>query len=257
MRPIIGAVWTSTGKGERHERYEALAQVWKFSAGRIFRKSGKIICHDAPPYNPKTPCPSFGRGDRRVGPSKTLAWRVKLRHWAEIVREAPIGTPVLMTDIDIAFFSDPFPDLFSGAVESFDVGFCNQCTGAVYFSGSEASHSFMSWWLLMTEELFRKPELYQVLDKKYLGLDQCSFQLAAAFGSHGAKIIDLPNRFHSTIKHHELPAHVFHFHGKMRGGAVGTTLIGDLPQPLQKYCVTWRKMHKKVLGKAQRAALSE
>jgi len=252
MRPIIGSMWTSTGPGARHEKYLTLSKVWNFSARKIFKRTATIICHDAPPFNMKTPCPSFGRGDRRIGPSKTLAWREKIRHWAEIVRNAPIGTPILMTDIDLAFFGNPFPELFSDDFESFDVGLCNRCTGAVYFSGSPASHSFMDWWLLQTEELFRNPELYEVLDKRYLGLDQCSFHLTEAIQSHGAKIIELPNRFHSTFQHHELPAYVFHFHGKMRGMVLGTVPIEDIPVPLQIYCLKWQKMYRKI----QRAALT-
>ena len=248
MRPIIGSMWTSSGKGPRHEKYRELAQVWKWSARRTFHKNGTIICDEAPPINMKTPCPSFGRGDRRVGPSKTLAWREKIRHWAEIVRYAPIGIPVLMSDIDMGFFGNPFPEILSNDFESFDVGYCSQCTGAVYFSGSPESHSFMDWWFLYTEELFRDPELYEVLDKEYLGLDQCSFQLAARFGAHGAKIITLPNRFHSTIRNHELPAYLFHFHGKMRGQVFGTVSMDDIPRPLRKYCRGWTAM----LAKAER-----
>ena len=236
-------MWTSSGPGPRRDKYEALSQVWRWSARCTFNRRATIICHEAAPYDPRGDSPSFGRGDRRIGPSKNLPWREKIRHWAEIVRNVPIGTPILLTDIDLAFFGNPFPDLED--FEPFDIGLCNRCTGAVYFSGSPASHSFMDWWLLETEELFRNEDLYIALDRRYLGLDQCSFQLAAAVGAHGAKIIELPNRFHSTFQHHELPAYVFHFHGKMRGMVLGTVPIEEIPQPLRKYCHDWQRMYKR------------
>ncbi len=244
MRPVIGSMWTSSRPGPRHDLYLALSEVWKFSAYKVFKETATIICHDAPPFDINIPCPSFSRGGRKIGPAKTLAWREKIRHWAEIVRNVPIGTPVLMTDIDLAFFDNPFKELFTPKFESFDVGICAKNTGAVYFSGSPASHSFMDWWLLETEELFRNPELYQALDKKWLGLDQCSFHLTTKVKKHGAKVLRLPYRFHSLGRHNELPAYLYHFHGLMRRGAVGTSPIEDIAKPLRPYCVGWQKMYK-------------
>ena len=243
MKPIVAAMVTTAGDDKRARRFRRMAAVWEYSAHQVFGESATIVCRRAPELDLDQPCPIFTRGKkekREIGPEKTLAWREKIRHWAAIVRKAPAGTPVLLTDIDMIFFKNPFPDVLT-VDGGFDVGLCRQSTGAVYLSGSPGSHSFMESWLQATERLFENEKLYRTLDATYLGLDQCSFQLAV-HGDTDAKIADLPARFHSTTQWHEHPCYLFHIHSVARGGALGYTEIEDIAPDLRPYCLAWQEI---------------
>jgi hypothetical protein len=234
-----------TGTPNREWKYAELAKVWEYSAHKVFGDSAEIVCRNAGRLDMSDKVPIFSRGDRRIGPSKTLAWREKIRRWDEIVQSVPVGRPILLTDIDVAFYNNPFPNVLSECGGDWDVGFCAQSTGAVYFSGSKESHDFMSLWLGETEKLSKNAKRYEELDKKHKGLDQASIQIAIARNSN-ATIEQLPLKYHSTIHNYdELPAYLMHYHSLMRGVIFGLRDIKDLPSPMRKYAKAWLRMQKR------------
>jgi len=237
-KPTVACVWF--GGPRRYERYKKLALVWEHSARKVFGDGANIICCEMEMPDLKQPCPVFARGNRKIGPSKTLAWREKIRGWNRIVAETPIGQPVLMTDVDVAFYRNPFPDVL---INTFDIGFCAKSTGAVYFSGTYESRLLMESWRDLTEELFENETLYQLLDKKHKGLDQASFAILTEENVPSwLRIAHLPLRFHSTVHKYELPAYLMHYHSKMRATVMGDHPISILPPELRRYNKAWLRM---------------
>jgi len=249
MKPVVAAmVATSPDNKLRASRFKRMAAVWERSAHDVFGDDATIICDRAPELDLSQPCPTFIRGKKReIGPEKTLAWREKIRHWAAIAQKAPAGAPIVLCDVDMIWLDTPFADL--AELASFDVAICRQCTGAVYLSGSPASHAFMEAWLLDTERLFENEKLYRTLDKKFLGLDQCSFQLTRR-ANINAKIAGLPARFHSTAQWHDHPCYLFHIHGDtVRGGALGYAKMARVPPDLRRYCLAWQEVEAELRKK--------
>jgi len=240
MKPVVAAmVSLSPDNVKRASRFRRMADVWERSAHDVFVGRATVICDRTPELDLTQPCPTFMRGKREIGPEKTLAWREKIRHWAAIAQKAPAGAPIVLCDIDMIWLGDPFPDL--AELAPFDVAICRQCTGAVYLSGSAESHAFMEAWLEGTERLFENEKLYRTLDKKFLGLDQCSFQLTRR-ANINAKIASLPARFHSTAQWHDHPCYLFHIHGRPRGGALGYGKMAGIPPDLRRYCLAWQSV---------------
>lgn len=243
IRVTIGTAWF--GKGTRHKVYDNLSKVWRLSAHKVFGSEYNIIHREHEPSDFEQPCPVFMRGNRKIGKSKSLAWREKIRNWYDIVSHA--GGPVLMTDIDVAFFDNPFPAVWEES-GGFDVGLCGESTGAVYFSGSDKSRDFMRRWLEATEWLFNNEKEYKELDKRYKGLDQASMGLLLEDGTHGADVMQLPYKYHSTCHQFELPCYVMHYHSKMRSAAFGRRPISELAPELQPYAESWVQMLKEAQG---------
>jgi hypothetical protein len=217
--------------------------VWEYSARKVFGDSAHIICRHTEPPDYNEPIPTFARGSKWIGPSKTLSWREKIRNWADIVGNAPTGAPVLMTDVDIAFFQNPFPEVL---VYKFDVAMCGVNTGAVYFRGNENSHVLMARWAQLTENLILDAELYQELDAKHKGLDQATMALLREENENVKNaVVILPLRFHSTIHNYELPAYLMHFHSKMRATVINNHPLTILPPEVRRYSKAWSRMLRK------------
>lgn len=233
-KPVVATAWFD--RHQRITRYARYAAVWERTAQRVFGRSADIIKRDLQPPDFKQPCQVFHRGNRKIGPSKTLSWLQKIREWADIVELTPTGRPLLMTDIDVMFFSNPFDDLPSG----FDVGICGNNTGAVYFSGSLRSHTFMAHWLMATEMMIENVALYQDYDRRYKGLDQASMGYLLEMGGPGANVVQLPRRFHSTCEDYEMPCHVMHYHSKLRAVVFGDRPASIVPEEIRPYAAAWR-----------------
>lgn len=236
---VVASAWFCRPSKKR-DKYQRMADVWQRSAEAVFDDSVKIIRRDAEPPNFDDPCPVFNRGNRLIGPGKTLAWRDKIRHWNDILQNTPVGIPILMTDIDVCFFSNPLGEVFelmksSGA----DIGMCAQSTGAVYFSGSAQSHEFMEDWMRATEYLVAHEEVYKIMDKKYKGLDQASIQLSKDMDD--TSILSLPLKYHSTCHNYELPCHIMHYHSLMRAVSFRERDLTELRPELREYALAWRK----------------
>lgn len=238
---VVAAVWFSNKESPRRQKYLAWADVWQYSANRVFYNVADIIYQEQDPPDMTEPCPIFWRGTRKIGPSKTLAFRKKVRSWNAIVKSVPIGTPILLTDIDVAFFSNPFPRVLEDVI-GWDVGRTGHNTGTIYLSGSEESHIFMQRWEDTTEEMFHKKALYQTYDKKYKGLDQGSFGLLLERGNHPARFVTLPARFHSTYVNNEVPCYIMHYHSVMSSAIFGNKKISTLKPEMQTYAYAWLEM---------------
>jgi hypothetical protein len=242
MRPVVASMWTGTPR--REWKYAELALVWEYSARKVFGDRAEIICRAVGDLDLSQPCPTFSRkGTRTIGPSKSLAWREKIRAWAAIMEEVGPGRAILLTDIDVAFFSNPFGQVRREFEGVWDVGLCAQSTGAVYFRGTERSHEFMRRWLAETERLFDDAELYEEMDRKYMGLDQSSIQLVFGYKCPG-RVVNLPLRYHSTVNNYELPAHLMHYHSIMRGAIYGATPLSEIPRELRPYVTAWKRMRE-------------
>ena len=247
MRPVVASMWTGTPK--RARKYAELASVWEYSARKIFGSRAEIICRAVGALDMTQPCPTFSRkGTRMIGPSKSLAWREKIRQWASIMEEVGPGRQVLLTDIDVAFYRNPFRAVRKEFDGVWDVGMCAQSTGAVYFSGSKRSHEFMRRWLAETERLFEDAELYEEMDRQYLGLDQSSIQLVIGYQCPG-RVVSLPLRYHSTVNNYELPPYLMHYHSIMRGAIYEITPISQIPPELRVYVRSWRRMRERADSK--------
>jgi hypothetical protein len=232
---------------DRHEnisRYAQYSKVWNKSALNVFGATGeyKIINKQQSPPDFTVDCPVFHRGDRKIGPSKTLSWLKKIETWYDIlVNQVEHGKPVLLCDVDVMFFKNPFPELEKFR---FDVGYCKHNTGAVYFSGSEASRDFMYHWLYATKLLFNNKKLYQKYDKKYKGLDQASFGYVLENIDTSATVIELPRRFHSTVSEYELPCYIMHYHSALKSCVFGDKDPVILPRPIIKYYKAWQECYR-------------
>lgn len=234
-KPVVATVWFDRHSGI--DRYEQYARVWDRSARQVFGDSAQIMNIGVDPPDFTREAPVFHRGARKIGKSKTLSWLEKIRQWAMIIGSIPEGRPILMSDIDVMFFSDPFSDL---SAYNYDVGICGNNTGLVYFSGSAESHRFMVRWLEATEYLFANKELYKQYDKKYKGLDQGSMGYLLESGEHNANVVQLPRRFHSTVEHYSLPCHVMHYHSRLRAVIFGDKPNSILPLEIVPYADAWR-----------------
>ena len=223
-KPIVFSIWF-----DRHEdisRYKEYSKVWKVSAEKHL-KDVEHHCMAVDPPNFDDPCPVFHRGDRKIGPSKTLSWLKKIDMWEKLIDKHP-DRPILMCDTDIAFFGNPFDELLAGEFD-FDVALCGNNTGAVYFSGSKKSREFMRQWWFTTHYLFDRPKLYQKLDKKYKGLDQSSMGYMLEQDSHNADVLQLPRRFHSIWNDYEHPCYLMHYHSALKSAVFNekkTPLLG-------------------------------
>lgn len=236
-KPLIATAWFDRHAGI--DRYSQYAKVWNYSASKVFKKSN-IICKALDPPDYKQKCPVFYRGDRKIGPSKTLSWLRKIDTWQEMMETLPIG-PKLFCDIDVAFFGNPFPELLDF---DYDIGVCGHNSGAVYFSGSKASREFMTRWWVATHRLFDDRELYKEYDKKYKGLDQASLGYLLETGEHGADVIQLPRRFHSIWNDYEDPCYIMHYHSALRSAVFQDKDLDILPEGVRKYFHAWQKFHE-------------
>lgn len=231
---IVAAVWFD--RHDNIDRYERYATVWQKSAQHIFNNDVKILIKRIPPPDFNAECPVFYRGTRKIGPSKTLSWLKKIEEWHTIINAYP-DEPVLLCDIDIAFFANPFTELLDGF--DFDIGICGHNTGAVYFRGNSRSKHFMHRWWMATSEMVSDKSLYQKYDKKYKGLDQSSIGYVMEEGLSNANIIQLPRRFHSIWNDYEEPCYVMHYHSALRSVVFGDKNISILPDPIKKYAFKW------------------
>lgn len=237
-KSIVATTWFD--RHEKIDRYFQYANVWRKSAHSVFGESVKIIEVPTDPPDFSQPCPVFRRGERKIGKSKTLSWLEKIKQWNSVIGQLPLGAPIIMTDIDVMFFSNPFEDL---KLFDFDIGICGNNTGAVYFSGSEKSHRFMRQWFVATSRLFNNKDLYKRYDKKYKGLDQASMGYLLESGEHDATVIQLPRRFHSTVEFYELPCHIMHYHSKLRAVVFGDKSPKILPDRIVSYADAWKMLN--------------
>jgi hypothetical protein len=236
-KPTIAAIWFGTG--DRGNKYADLASVWEYSAKKVIGDTAEIICLHKPTPDFTQECAVFYRGERKIGPSKTISWMEKINSWLEIIKNT--DGPVLLCDIDIAFYKNPFPDVLEF---DFDIGICGNNTGAIYFSGTKRSRKFMKRWHEDTVTLFGDAELYQEYDKKFKGLDQASMGYLLETGRHDANVVQLPRRFHSTCHDFELPAYIMHYHSAMRSVVFGESQYKILDKKIHKYARDWKKMLK-------------
>lgn len=241
QRITIASVWFD--RHDKIDRYKKYSKVWNHSARKVF-KNINIICKSVPHPDYTSSCPVFYRGERKIGPSKTLSWLKKIDEWDSLMQELP-HKPVLFCDIDIAFFGNPFPELSD---YNFDVGICGHNTGAVYFSGSQKSRKFMTRWWLATHHLFNNPEIYVEYDKKYKGLDQASLGYLLETGEHDADVIQLPRRFHSVWNNYEDPCYVMHYHSALRSAVFNDKDISILPDGVKKYFYAWHKFYNEAIN---------
>jgi hypothetical protein len=146
-----------------------------------------------------------------------------------------------MTDIDVAFFKNPFPDVWRESI-GFDIGLCNGSTGAVYFSGSDESKHFMLRWYEMNEHLLDSEDIYREYDRKYKGLDQASFGYLLECGSHRANVVRLPVKYHSTCHDFDVPCYLMHYHSRMRNVVSHGGKLDILDPEIRSYAIAWKRL---------------
>ena len=240
----VAAIWFDRRAGI--DRYQKMAAVWKYTAGRVFDSRTRVICIDSDPPDFTAPCAVISRSGRKIGPSKTLSWLKKLRFWHDIVMSA--HGPTLVCDIDMMFFGDPFPEL---AKITYDVALCQSNTGAVYFSGSDKGRWFMANWLRVAERMVADGPLYEKWDSRYKGLDQAAMGLMreTMIGTE-ANVVKIPRKFHSvwkSLKFTENP-YLIHYHSQLRAA------IFNPDHAVPDYVEPARDAWLKALEKTERAA---
>lgn len=240
----VAAIWFDRRAGI--DRYRKLAAVWQLTAARTFGPDTRVICEASDPPDFTVPCAVFNRSGRRIGPSKTLSWLKKLQFWHDVVMAA--NGPILVCDIDMMFFGDPFPEL---AGITYDVALCQSNTGAVYFSGSDKSKWFMDNWLTVAERMVSDAALYEKWDARYKGLDQAAMGLMreTMIGTE-ANVVRIPRKFHAVWKSlRSTPdPYLIHYHSQLRAA------IFNPDHAVPDYVEPARDAWLKALEKTERAA---
>lgn len=240
----VATFWFN-GRSALYSRY---ARVWEATAPRWF---DDYKCTELPLPDFNRSAPDFlrdNKGKRHITAAANLSWEAKIEAWHDEVQAAT--EPILLTDIDVAFFGDPWREAND---YNFDVAWCGdgtpddtRNTGAVYFRPSKKARGFMTAWRDAVHLLMSDEELYRKLDHIYYGLDQSALGYLMETGIGRANTIVLPRRFHSTWKDLEYvkTPYVVHYHGRFRRVIAGEQTRESLPKYALPYFDAWTEFEK-------------